>query len=74
MDYKDEVTGMESWIETAREAVKRSQVVREELREEAKSMMASGEYAAAKRIFEDILEEQLPDTDALTKSIPASSA
>ena len=52
---------MESWIETAREAVKRSQFVRAELREEAKSMLADGEYAAAKRIFDHILEEKIPD-------------
>ena len=65
---------MESWIDTAREAVKRSQVVRAELREEAKFMLADGEYAAAKRIFEDILEEEIPGTDAPNKSISASSA
>ena len=46
---------MEQWIETAREAVERSKVVRRELREEAKSMLENGELAAARRIFEDIL-------------------
>ncbi len=74
MGNTDEVTGMESWIETARQAVKRSQVVRDELREEARSMMGNGEYAAAKRIFEDVLEEHYPGADAPTKSVPASSA
>ena len=53
---------MDNWIETARQAVGRSPVVRDELREEAHAMLANGEYAAAKRIFEDILEEQVPDT------------
>jgi acyl transferase domain-containing protein len=63
MGNADEVTTMESWIKTAREAVRRSQVVRAELRQEAKSMLENGEHAAAKRIFEDILEEETPDTD-----------
>ena len=54
---------MEKWIETAREAVERSKVVRLELREEAKSMLENGELAAARRIFEDILGEQVPNTD-----------
>ena len=68
------VTTMESWTDTAREVVKRSQIVRAELREEAKSMLANDEYTAAKRIFDDILEERLPVTDAPTKSVPASGA
>ena len=53
---------MDNWIETARQAVERSPAVREELRDEAHAMLLNGEYAAAKRIFEDILEEQVPDT------------
>ncbi|MDE2785318.1 MAG: hypothetical protein OXL37_01500 [Chloroflexota bacterium] len=63
---------MASWIETARSAVKRSHVVRDELREEAKSMLAKGERAAAKRIFDDILEEPVPDVDHLTDAPPES--
>jgi hypothetical protein len=51
---------MDSWILTAREAVQRSAVVREELREEAIGMLANGEYEAARRIFDDILQEPIP--------------
>ena len=68
---------MGSWIETAREAVKRSQVVRDELRDEAETMLASGEHAAAKRIFEDILDEPLPESfrpvDPPVKSAPTGT-
>ena len=53
---------MESWIVTAQEAVRRSPVVREELRAEAEKMLRAGEREAARRIFDDILEEQMPDT------------
>ncbi len=54
------MTTMDSWILTAREAVQRSAVVREELREEAIGMLANGEYEAARRIFDDILQEPIP--------------
>ena len=68
---------MAGWIETARTAVGRSQVVRDELREEAKSMLANGEHAAAKRIFEDVLEEPLPEaehpTDVPVETIPTGN-
>ena len=68
---------MGSWIETAREAVRRSKMVRDELRDEAKSMLVNGEPAAAKRIFEDILDEPLPEAvrpvDAPIESAPAGT-
>ena len=60
MDGKGKVMTMDSWILTAREAVQRSSVVREELREEATEMLANGEYEAARRIFDDILQETMP--------------
>ena len=63
---------MDSWIETARQAIERSQVVREELRDEAHAMLANGEYAAARRIFEDILEEQVPDTGGSVEPVADS--
>ena len=64
MDGKGKVIKMESWIVTAQEAVRRSPVVRAELRHEATVMLNSGEYDAARRIFEDILEEATPEIDA----------
>lgn len=63
---------MSGWIETARAAVAGSKVVRDELREEAKTMLANGEHAAAKRIFEDILQEPVPDIES-TPDVPAES-
>ena len=54
---------MDSWIETARQAVSRSVAVREELRNEATTMLANGERESAARIFEDILEEAIPVLD-----------
>ena len=57
------VMTMESWIVTAQEAVRRSLVAREELREEAKEMLRNGEYEAARRLFDDILEEPMPEAD-----------
>lgn len=54
---------MDSWIETARQAVSRSEAVRQELRNEATTMLANGEREAATRIFEGILEEEIPDLD-----------
>ena len=51
---------MDSWILTAQEAVRRSPVVRNELRAEAKRMLRAGEREAAQRIFVDILEEAMP--------------
>ena len=54
---------MDNWILTAREAVQRSSVVREELRKEAVAMLANGEYEAARRIFDDILQEPIPDIE-----------
>ena len=63
MDDKSKVMAMESWILTAREAVQRSSVVQKELRQEATTMLANGEYAAARRIFEDILQEPMPDAE-----------
>ena len=56
---------MDSWILTAREAVQRSSVVREDLREEATEMLANGEYEAARRIFDDILQETMPAVEHL---------
>ena len=53
---------MESWIVTAQEAVRRSPVVREELRSEAETLLRAGEREAARRIFDDILEEPMPDS------------
>ena len=53
---------MDSWIVTAREAVRRSPVVRQELCAEAEEMLRAGEIEAARRIFDDILEEPMPDT------------
>ena len=55
---------MDDWITTAREAVSRSLVVREELRHEATAMLNNGEYNAARRIFEDILDESMPEIGA----------
>ena len=63
MDDKSQVMAMDSWILTARKAVQRSSVVREELREEAMGMLANGEYEAARRIFNDILQETMPDVE-----------
>ena len=63
MDDKSQVTAMDSWILTARKAVQRSSVVQEELREEALGMLANGEYEAARRIFNDILQETMPDVE-----------
>ena len=57
---------MESWIVTAQEAVRRSPVVREELRAEAQRMLRDGEREAAQRILVDILEEEIPG------SVPAA--
>ena len=77
MDDKSKVMAMESWILTAREAVQRSSVVQEELRQEAITMLANGEYAAARRIFEDVLQEPMPDAEisanASTNRSPAHS-
>ena len=53
---------MESWILTAQEAVRRSPVVRQELRAEAEELLRTGERDAARRIFDDILEEPMPDS------------
>lgn len=64
MDVQSKVMAMESWIETARQAVNRSPQVREELRGEAKKMLEEGERDAARRIFVDILEEPMPDVSA----------
>ena len=64
MDVQSKVMAMESWIETAREAVNRSLLIREELREEAKTLLQDGEHAAARRIFVDILEEPMPTGSA----------
>ena len=63
---------MNSWIESARQAVKRSQVVRDGLPDEAHTMLADGEYAAAKRIFEDILEEDFPGVSDSVEVTPGS--
>ena len=52
--------GMDGWILTAQEAVRRSPVVRGELRAEAIRMLRDGEREAAQRIFVDILEEEIP--------------
>ena len=68
MDDKAVKVMMENWILTAREAVHRSSVVQEELRQEAMTMLANGEYAAARRIFEDILQEPMPDAELPTKA------
>lgn len=68
MGNENEVTVMAGWIDTARAAVARSEVVRDELREKAKTMLANGEHAAARRIFEDILEEPVPDIDIPTNA------
>ena len=57
------VMTMESWIVTAQEAVRRSLVAREELREEAQEMFRNDEYEAARRLFDDILEEPMPEAD-----------
>ena len=51
---------MDSWIVTAQKAVRRSPVVREELRAEAEELLRAGEREAAQRIFNDILEEPMP--------------
>ena len=59
MDDTVAVKAMASWIVTAREAA-RSPVVRAELRREAKGLLRNGEYDAARRIFEDILQESAP--------------
>lgn len=72
MGDENGVTVMAGWIETARAAVARSKIVRYELREEAKTMLANGEHAAARRIFEDILQEPVPDVESPTDA-PAES-
>ena len=59
MDDTVAVKAMASWIVTAREAA-RSPVVRAELRREARGLLRNGEYDAARRIFEDILQESAP--------------
>ena len=51
---------MDSWILTGQEAVRRSPVVRQELRAEAEKMLRDGEREAAQRIFVNILEEPMP--------------
>ena len=63
---------MESWIVTAQEAVRRSPAVREELRHEATVMLNNGEFDAARRIFEDILEEPTPEIDAPVDAVAKS--
>ncbi len=60
---------MDSWIVTAREAVKRSSTVRMELRAEAQLMWGNGELDAARRTFEDVLDEPVPETKV---SVPDS--
>ena len=65
---------MESWIVTAQEAVRRSPVVRNELRNEATVMLNNGQYDAARRIFEDILEEPTPEIDGPVDVVAKSPA